>query len=259
MAPLDQQIAGAVCHLTLQRPQARNALDAGLIAALDQALVQLPAAVQVVVLQGAGPVFCAGADLHDMRASKQQSAAANQAAAAALAQLFYRLDALPQVVIGRVQGAALGGGAGLLACCDMVVAASDCSFAFPEVRLGLVPAVIAPFVLQKMGASATRQAFVSGARFDAATALRWGLVHAVAEATQLDAQVQAWCAQVAANGPQAMATVKRMLATLPGRSAAQQRQDSIALIAAVRLGEEAQAGLQAFVAKQPPPWQAARP
>ena len=167
-----------VLHVTLARPESRNAFDAALITELSEAFVDVGAS-RAVVLAGDGPSFCAGADIEWMRASADLDLEANVADANALRRMFEAIDSCPAPVVAVVQGHALGGGIGLVACADIAIAEPRAVFAFSEVKLGIVPAVISPFALRKIGESAARRYFVTGERFDAATALRIGLVHEV--------------------------------------------------------------------------------
>lgn len=245
---------GAIVTLQLARPTVRNALNRDLIAALRAAFAELGPQARVVILAGAGPIFSAGADLAYMRECTHLGPAENTADALALAALFEAVERAPQVVVGRVQGAALGGGLGLVACCDTVVCEEAARFGFTEVRLGLVPAVIAPFVVRKIGQSAARHTFLSGATFAAAAACRMGLVHEVVPVGRLDAATEAYVGEVLKGGPQAVRQAKVLLRALPDLSAPQARDYTAQLIASIRTGDEAQAGMAAFLGKQPPPW-----
>jgi methylglutaconyl-CoA hydratase len=263
---LQQKLSGGVLRLILNRPAARNALDQPLVEALLAALEAVDPAVRLVVLQSRGPVFCAGADLHEMRQSGAASVAENRRRAAALGHCFTLLQNLPQVSIARVQGAAVGGGVGLCAACDLVVASDAASFCFTEVRLGLVPAVIAPAVVDALGISVARRLFLSAASLSAREAVDLGLVHERVEAgagpggldvaldAALDAAVDALCARLLQHGPQAMATVKSMLPRLAELPAAARPAYASELLAEVRGGAEAQEGIAAFFARRPPNW-----
>lgn len=251
---------GAVAILTLNRPELRNALSAEMIAQATAACTQIAQEVQagtgprVLVLQGAGAAFCAGADLAWMQASLHYSAEENRADAARLDALLAALDTLPLAVIGRVHGAAIGGGVGLACCCDIVLAADDTIFGFSEVRLGLLPAMIGRYVQAKIGPSHTRALFVSGRRFDAAHALRIGLVHEVLPASTLDAAVERTVQELLRCGPQAVAASKALLRTINESPPAAVRDYAIDAIAAARAGSEGQEGLRAFLEKRTPEW-----
>ncbi len=197
---LDVRRDGGVEYLTLNRPDVRNAFNDGVITELTWWADSVAADrdVRAVVLAGAGPTFCAGADLEWMRRMAGYSHQQNLDDASDMARMFLTLDRLPMPVIGRVQGAALGGGTGLTAICDIVVAADDAVFGLTEVRLGLIPAVIAPFVIGKIGRSAARELFLTGARFSAERAKALGLVHAVVPAEELDRAVAGYLKELLA-------------------------------------------------------------
>ena len=236
---------GAVLRLTLARPEKRNALDPALIEALTDAFAEAGDA-HAVVLRGEGPSFCAGADLEWMRASIALTPAENIADARRLDGLLTAADGCLVPVVAGVQGHAIGGGCGLLACCDVVVAARDASFGLSEVKIGLVPAVISPFVLARIGSGAARRLFVTGERFDAETAQRIGLVHELAD--DLDAGVESVVANILAGGPKAVRLAKRL--ARGGLSA----EESVQLLAELRAGDEAQEGITAILERRPPAW-----
>jgi methylglutaconyl-CoA hydratase len=237
---------GRVLRITLARSERRNAFDAALIAELAEAFVDV-GRVRAVVLAGEGPSFSAGADVDWMRASVELDYDANVADATALQRMLEAIDSCPAPVIARVQGHALGGGCGLVACSDVAVAATDAVFAFSEVKLGIVPAVISPFALAKIGSSAARRYFVTGERFDAATALRIGLVHEVAD--DLDAAVERTLSELRTAGPRAARAAKRLVldAPLDGLETARR-------IAERRTSDEGQEGLRAFLERRPASW-----
>src|SRR5881227_2896938 len=206
MANIDVTRDGSVLRITLARPDRRNAFDSDLIAELAEAFVNIGRA-RAIVLAGEGPSFCAGADVEWMRASSKLSYDENVADANAMRQMFESIDRCPAPVVARVQGHALGGGAGLVAASDIAVSAENTVFAFSEVRLGIIPAVISPFALAKIGATNARRYFVTGERFDAATALRIGLISEVAE--DLDAAVQRVVGELLSTGPHAARWARR--------------------------------------------------
>jgi len=245
VASLQEHRDGLILRLTLARPEKRNALDPELIDALTSAFAGAGDA-RAVVLRGAGPSFCAGADLDWMRASIGLSPEENVADARRLDALMTAVDGCPAPVVAGVQGQAIGGGCGLLACCDIVVAARDASFGLSEVKLGLVPAVISPYVLARVGPGAARHLFVTGERFDASTALRIGLVHRLVD--DLDTAVEAVVSEILAAGPQAVRLAKRL--ARGGLSA----DESVHLLAQLRAGDEAQEGLRAFLERDQPSW-----
>ncbi len=251
MLPLAIREKGAVVHLELQRPAARHALSVALVEALRDAVQALPATVRVVVVHSRGPTFCAGGDLQEMAAAGAADPAANRAQALALAACFTALAEAPQVSVARVQGAALGGGAGLCAACDLVVASEAAEFCFSEVRLGLVPATIAPWVVRRLGLGPALRLFLTAERLCAADAAALGWVHKVVPAAQLDAAVTALCGQLLRGGPQALRVVKLALPTLLALPAAAQPRAAAELLAEVREGTEAQEGIAAFFARRP--------
>lgn len=246
---------GPVLTVTLNRPGVRNAFNEALIAELTAwARRPLPDGVRVAVLRGEGKVFCAGADLTWMSRMVAYSRDENLRDAAALADMFRALDALPVALIGRVQGAALGGGAGLAAVCDIVVAADDAVFGFTEAKLGILPAVISPFAVAKIGASAARELFLTAARFPAARAREIGLVHAVVPAAELDAAVEAYVAELLSSAPEAVAGAKRLIAEVVDRPPSDVAALTVETIATHRVSREGQEGMRAFLEKRPASW-----
>lgn len=249
-----------VATVMMDRAEVRNAFDDQLIAELHQAAQTLAAdeAVRVVVLTGAGPVFSAGADLDWMRSMRDYTFEENVADTARLDALLRALYDLPRPLVGRINGHALGGGAGLVAVCDVAVAADDALFGFTEVRLGLAPAVICPYVVRKVGSSFARAMFVTGERFGAARAYQAGLVHEVVPADVLDEAVDDAVERCLQAGPQAAAVAKRLpdlaLAPLDEVTAETPR-----ITAELRVSEEAQQGMAAFFERRPPPWAPAEP
>ena len=238
---------GSTVWITLARPERRNALDAALIGALTSAFAAAGDA-RTVVLAGEGASFCTGADVAWMRDSADLTFDENVADAQRLQSMLEAIDGCPAPVVARVQGHALGGGCGLLACCDVVVAAADAQFGFSEVKLGIVPAVISPFVVARIGSGAARRYFTTGERFDAATALGIGLVHEVAG--DLDAAVEHVLAELATAGPEAV-RVAKLLARRPHPP-----EETAQVIAERRGSVEGQEGLHAFLEKRPPSWRA---
>jgi methylglutaconyl-CoA hydratase len=236
---------GDVLRITLARPDRRNAFDSALIAELAEAFVDVGRS-RAVVLAGDGLSFCAGADVDWMRASAQLSYDENVADANAMRQMFEAIDRCPAPVVVRVQGHALGGGAGLVAAADIAIAAPTTLFAFSEVKLGIIPAVISPFALAKIGAGNARRYFVTGERFDAATALRIGLVSEVAD--DLDAAVERAVGELLSAGPQAARWAKRLVRERPDGA------ETARWIAERRTSQEGQEGLAAFLDKRKPGW-----
>ena len=199
-------------------------------------------------------MFCAGADVAWMAKMVGYTREENVRDARTMARMFEALDRLPIPLIGRIHGAALGGGAGLAAVCDIVVAAEDASFAFTEVKLGILPAVISPFVLAKIGRSAARELFLTGARFSAARAREIGLVHAVGEAEAIDRLVAKYVNDLVTSAPEAVAAAKTLVAEVASRAATSATEYTINAIAGRRVSPEGQEGMTAFLAKRPPSW-----
>jgi len=247
MANLEVERDGSILRITLARPDRRNAFDAASISELAEAFVDVGRA-RAVLLAGEGPSFCAGADVDWMRASAGLSFDENVADANALRRMLEAIDSCPAPVVARVHGHALGGGAGLVATADIAIAAPDTVFAFSEVRLGIIPAVISPFVLPKIGPGAARRYFVTGERFDAETALRMGLVSEVD--AELDAAVERVLGELVSAGPLAARWAKRLVRERPDGS------ETARWIAERRTSEEGQEGLKAFLEKRPPAWHA---
>jgi len=245
-----------VDYLTLNRPEVRNALNDEVIAELRHAATDLAARsdLRVVVLSGTGSVFSAGADVAWMSKTVTYSEQENLKDALALSQAFRALDTLPAPVIGRIQGAALGGGAGLAAVCDIVVAEELTVFGFTEVKLGIIPATIGPFVLAKIGRSAAREVFLTGERFTAQRARDIGLVHSVVPAGSLDDAVNRYVQELLVAGPEAVKHAKALIASLWGKPIDEAGPLSAAAIAARRVSAEGQEGLRAFLEKRKPSW-----
>jgi methylglutaconyl-CoA hydratase len=233
---------GAVLRVTLARPERRNAFDAALIAELTEAFAaEAVGDARAVVLAGDGPAFCAGADVEWQRSSVDLTFEENVADAGRLLAMLEAIEQCPAPVVCRAHGFVLGGGSGLVACCDMVVAAPDAVFGFTEAKLGIIPAVISPFVLAKIGSKA-RRFFVTGERFDADTALRVGLVDAVSD--DPDAVVERLVGEILTSGAAAAREAKRLALSPPDRV------DLPALAAQMRTSEEGQEGLRAFLEKR---------
>ncbi len=245
-----------VATITLNRPDVRNALSRELIQALIGAVqaAEADAAVRVVVLQGAGAHFCAGADLEWMRASLTATSEMNWADAALIAQLMQVLHGCTKPLIARVHGSAIGGGVGVVACADIVVATDDAQFGLSEVKLGLIPSVIAPYVIAKIGASHARRYFMTGERITAAMACTLGLVHEYVPPAALDATVQSIAATILSGGPRAVVAAKAMVRELTPQVTPAVTHRTIETIAAIRVTPEAQEGMTAFFEKRQPNW-----
>ena len=255
MSSIRVEHAADAVVVTLNRPAVRNAFDETLVAELTAwARGPMPAEARAAVLRGEGTVFCAGADLAWMSRMIGASREDNVRDARTAADLFEALDTLPLPLIGRVQGAALGGGAGLAAVCDIVVAADDAVFGFTEARLGILPATIAPYAIAKIGASAARELFLTAARFSASRAREIGLVHAVVPGGDLDATVDAYVRDLASSGPEAVAAAKRLIAAVRGRPAREVADLTAQTIAERRVSAEGQEGMRAFLDKRRPSW-----
>jgi methylglutaconyl-CoA hydratase len=245
--------------VTLDRPEAHNAFDATLIAELRTTFGALareePAQLRAVVLGATGPSFCAGADVAWMRAAVALDVEGNEQDAMAMAEMFEAIDTCPVPLIARVQGAALGGGIGLCAVADIVIAESGARFGFTETRLGILPAVISPFVVAKIGESAARALFPGGRRFDAIRAQRIGLVHEVVEGeAALEAAVETAIADLLAAGPTAARAAKAIVREIRGLGHGSSKWHTARVIARQRTSAEAQEGFRAFDEKRRPAW-----
>ena len=247
---------GPIEYVTLNRPDVRNAFNDEVVAELQTwaDAVSGDAGVRVVVLAGAGKVFSAGADAAWMARMAGASQDENERDAAATTAMLRAINRLPVAVIGRIHGAALGGGSGLAAVCDIVVAESRTIFGFTETKLGILPAMISPFVLPKIGVSAARELFLTGMRFDAVRAQAIGLVHAVVTAEELDATVARYVAEVLSAAPTAVAAAKAIIPAVWGRAPEEVATLTARAIAAQRGSPEGREGLRAFLDKRDPSW-----
>jgi methylglutaconyl-CoA hydratase len=248
-----------IARVTLARPEVRNAFNAALIgelrAAFEALAAEPPADLRGVVIAGEGAAFCAGADVAWMRESIGLSVEANQRDATAMAEMFAAIDACPAPVVARVQGAALGGGMGLCAVSDIVLATGDTTFGFTETKLGIIPAVISPFVLAKIGESAARALFLTGERFSAERAGAIGLIHEVlADEPALDARLAQVLDELRSAGPSAARAAKAIVRTQRGLDPAARQRLTVRAIAEQRTSDEGQEGLTAFLEKRPARW-----
>ncbi|HET9519628.1 MAG TPA: enoyl-CoA hydratase-related protein [Candidatus Limnocylindrales bacterium] len=248
-----------IARVTLNRPEVHNAFNASLIAELRQVFATLarerPTELRVVVLAGAGPSFCAGADIDWMRAAMRLDVEGNEQDAMAMAETLEAIDTCPVPVIARVHGPALGGGSGLCAVADLVIAEAGTRFGFTETRLGILPAVISPFVIAKIGETNARALFPGGRRFDAVRAQRIGLVHEVVEGIEaLDQAVDQAVLDVLASGPTAVRAAKAIVREVRGLGHGASKWHTARVIARQRVSDEAQEGFRAFVEKRPPAW-----
>jgi methylglutaconyl-CoA hydratase len=253
---LQVQRDGPIERLILNRPDVRNAFNDEMIAELAAwaAAARADSTLRVVVMSGAGATFCAGADLTWMSSMVRYSLEDNVRDATVAAEMFDALNRLPVPVIGRVHGAALGGGCGLVAVCDIVVAEEKALFGFTETKLGILPAIIAPFALAKIGISAARELFLTGMRFSAARAREIGLVHAVTSVETLDERVNEYVREVLTAGPTAIARAKDLIQQIAGRPPADVRAVTTQTIANQRVSPEGQDGMRAFLEKRKAAW-----
>jgi methylglutaconyl-CoA hydratase len=253
---LDITRDGPIEHLILNRPDVRNALNDEMIGELAAwaAAARADASLRAVVLSGAGASFCAGADLRWMSSMVSYSIEDNVRDAMAGSAMFDALNTLPVPLIARVHGAALGGGCGLIAVCDIVVSEERAIFGFTETKLGILPAMIAPFALAKIGMSAARELFLTGMRFSAVRAEAIGLVHAVTSAETLDERVQQYVREVLTAAPTAIAAAKGLLHQIAGRTPADVRELTSRTIANQRVSVEGQDGMRAFLEKRKAAW-----
>lgn len=255
---------GSIARVWLARPEKRNAFDASLIAELRSTFAgferEAPTALRVVVLAGEGETFSAGADINWMRAAMALDVEGNEQDAMAMAEMFETIDTCPVPVVARVQGAALGGGMGLCAVSDVVIAESGARFGFTETRLGILPAVISPFVIAKIGESHARALFPSGRRFDALRAQRIGLVHEVVEGdAALDMSVDAVIADVLSSGPTAVRAAKSIVREVRGLGHGSSKWHTARVIARQRVTDEAREGFAAFTEKRRAAWDPGEP
>lgn len=246
--------AGAVLRVTIDRPEVKNAFNEVVIRELTEVFSTVPADVRAVVLTGGGTIFCAGADVHWMKKSKDFTEAQNRADAAAMSRMFRTIDECPKPVIGRINGHALGGGTGLTSVCDIAVAVDTATFGFSEVRLGIVPAVISAYVLPKIGPAMARRYFLTGERFGTDVAMRLGLVHEACPAGELDARVEAIVKELLSCGPTAVSIAKKLVQDELPMTRDEAVEYTVSTIARVRVTPEAQEGLGAFLEKRKPTW-----
>lgn len=245
-----------VLHVTLNRPEVHNAFNDELIAEMVDLVAGAPGRdLRAIVLRGSGANFCAGADLSWMSRMAGYTRDENVRDAAQLAKMYAVLNECPVPLIGRIHGAAIGGGVGLVAVCDIAIAAADAKFGLSEVKLGILPAVISPYVVAKIGATHARALFLTGERFDAERALRIGLVHRLADGGEaLDRAVEDAVAQIRTSAPEAVRECKKLIAHVASHDLADAVPYTIEAIAARRVSNEGQAGMHAFLKKEKPPW-----
>jgi len=252
MPTVTVSIDAGVAHVTLARPEVRNAFNADVIRELREIFTILSRddKVRAVVLSGEGKSFCGGADINWMRGALDLGFAGNQADAEHMSDMFRAIDRCSKPVIAKIHGAALGGGAGLAAVCDIVIADDEAIFGFTEVKLGIIPAVISPFVIAKIGVSNARALFLTGERFDAERALAIGLVHEVVTLYELDAVVDRKIAEIRSAGPQAVVAAKKLIPTVAATEYDDTRKLTTSAIAERRVSSEGQEGLRAFIERR---------
>jgi methylglutaconyl-CoA hydratase len=254
---LQLEMEGPVARVWLNRPDVRNAFDGLMVTELRKTLFDLGTVdgVRAIVIGGRGPAFCAGGDLQWMNAAVHFTREENLREAQGLADLFFTVYNSPKPIVARVHGAALGGGAGLVAACDIPVAALGTQFGFTEVRLGIIPAVISPYVVGKIGESAARELFLTGERFEAVRAAEIGLVRAAVPPEDLDAVVEGRVKELLQSGPRAIAEAKALIREVAWRRVEDVQRYTVERIADIRTSPEGQEGLRAFLDKRKPDWQ----
>ncbi|HYP20572.1 MAG TPA: enoyl-CoA hydratase-related protein [Chloroflexia bacterium] len=255
---LNVEVSEGAARVTLNRPEVRNAFNSQLIEEIRGTFERISQGsygeVRAVVLAGAGQSFCAGADVNWMRASLDFTQEQNVADALHMASMFDQVNRCPVPVIGRVHGAALGGGVGLAAVCDIVVAAEDAVWAFSEAKLGIAPAVISPYVLAKIGRTHARALFFTAERFDTARAVHIGLAHMAVPGERLDDEIERLVVEVKSSSARAIAWAKELIATVPALPPHDAMQLTAQTIAALRVSQDGQEGLRAFLEKRKPGW-----
>jgi methylglutaconyl-CoA hydratase len=253
---LEVERDGPIARVWLNRPEVRNAFDGLMVTELRKTLFDFGTVdeVRVIVLGGRGPSFCAGGDLAWMKAAAHFTREDNLRDAQALADLFFTVYNSPKPVVARVHGAAFGGGAGLVAACDIPVAALGTQFAFSEVRLGIIPAVISPYVVGKIGESAARELFLTGERFEAVRAHEIGLVRAAVPPDDLDATVDGRVQELLQAGPRAIAETKALIREVAFRRVEDVQRYTVERLADLRVSPEGQEGMKAFLEKRKPGW-----
>ena len=247
---------GRIARVTFSRPEIHNAFNSTMIAEMTNVFgeIEKDNDIRVVVLTGEGKSFCAGADLNWMRGVIKQTFDQNLAESNALAELFNKIYSCRRPVIGRINGAAIGGGTGFVAVCDMAIAARSAKFSFSEVKIGVVPACIGPYVVKKMGEGKARELFITGERMNAERAHEVGLVNKVVDDDQLDDAVDALVKTLLSSGPEAVAMAKKLVREVPEMTPAQFKPYTAEMIAKLRVSDEGQEGMDAFLNKRKPNW-----
>jgi methylglutaconyl-CoA hydratase len=245
-----------VGYITFCRPEIHNAFNSTLLKEMLDLFGDLDGYVglRMVVLTGEGKSFCAGADLNWMRSVINQSFEQNLAESRELAELFYRIYTFRRPVVGKINGAAIGGGTGFVAVCDIAIAARSARFSFSEVKIGVVPACIGPYVIKRMGEGKARELFITGERMNAERAFEVGLVNKVVDDGALDAEIQRLIESVLSSGPDAVSVAKKLVSEVPGMEPNEFKLYTAEMIARLRLSEEGQEGMDAFLNKRPPKW-----
>jgi len=249
-------VAGGVARLSMSRPEVHNAFNDEELRELTEAVKTVAAdgSVRVLILTGNGKSFCAGADLNWMKSVLSYTPEQNKKDAAVLVDLLDMLEQLPKPVVGRINGAAVGGGVGLTAVCDIAIASSEAKFGFGEAKLGIIPAMISPYVLRKIGPGPARELFLTGDRFSAERAQEIGLVNEVVPPEKLDEAVNAKVASLLTSAPHALAEAKRLIRLVPGMDPGEAREYTLAKIAELRASPEGQEGMRAFLEKRKANW-----
>ena len=247
---------GQIARVTFNRPEIHNAFNAIVITEMSGLLTEIGKDddIRLVLLTGEGKSFCAGADLNWMREVVSQSFEANLRESNALADLFHQVYTFRRPVVGRINGAAIGGGTGFVAVCDIAIAARSAKFSFSEVKIGVVPACIGPYVIKKMGEGKARELFITGERMSAERALEVGLVNKVVDDDQLDAEIDKLLTSILTSGPEAVAVAKRLVSEVPGMTPDQFKPFTAEMIARLRVSDEGQEGMDAFLNKRKPDW-----
>jgi methylglutaconyl-CoA hydratase len=247
---------GRIGRVSFCRPEIHNAFNGTVITEMAHLFGELAKDddLRVVLLTGEGKSFCAGADLNWMRSVISQSFEQNLAESNALANLFYQIYTFRRPVIGRINGAAIGGGTGFVAVCDIAIAARSAKFSFSEVKIGVVPACIGPYVIRKMGEGKARELFITGERMNAARAFEVGLVNKVVDDESLDAEVETLVQSILTSGPEAVAMAKKLVSEVPLMTPAQFKPYTAEMIARLRVSQEGQEGMDAFLNKRAPRW-----
>src|SRR5919204_3822911 len=241
---------GPITRISLRRPERKNAFDAALVSDLTAAAREVPPGARAVILRSEGDVFCAGADIAWMRSMADFTLAQNQADSRALAQMFQALFDLAMPLVARVQGDAIGGGAGLVAVADIAVASSKASFAFTETRLGILPAVVSPYVVRKIGPARAMALFVTGSRIDAKRAYEIGLIERLVEPAELDGAIDRVVTAIRSGGPKAVNAAKRLVREVEARRIEDVAELTVRRIAEIRVSEEGQEGLRAYLERR---------